>query len=424
MSTRPRRARGRPPKTPVSTNRTNFLRKPKAYQNQDLSVGNSGSASPVSHLHLSGRSERTRGRAAAHKGRHFVSQLIADDDEVSSLPELEDRSSDITDLDNTDSLFPDDASDEDASFVGEDSEAESSDGESLSTVSSSVSRRKLLLKRPKTPDIPEDKDIPILQLPQSATDLLLPSEHVLEAVGVYEVLRHFWTILRLSPFTFEDFCACLLSEDQSNLLAEIHLTLLKAIFREEESSNTAFGPQDLKDSINVSLFFLDPMTWPEILRSYLDSEKHPEFRAHLSILASPNYPFMPYVEKIKVLQTLTDLFLGTTKRAHTSTREPAVQQYMFENILFLWCKRTSSWLLVEVSEQYFVFYRLVLGQRLRWKACNEPFVVPILAKSQQEASLSFIAAVLPVIFSLGLGMASKLLSLNTFKKISVIDCND
>ena len=311
MSTRPRRARGRPPKTPVTTNRTNLLRKPKAYQNQDHN--NSGSASPVPHLHSGGRLERTRGRTAANRGRHFVSQLIADDDEVSSLPELEDRSSDITDFDNTDSLFPEEASDEDASFAGEESEAGSSDNESLSTVSSSVSRRKLLLKRPKTPDIPEDRDIPALELPQSATDLLLPPDHVLDAVGVYEVLRHFWTILRLSPFTFEDFCACLLSEEQSNLLAEIHLTLLKAIFREEESSNTAFGPQDLKDSINVSLFFLDPMTWPEILRAFLDSEKHPEFRAHLSILESPNYPFVPYADKIKVLQTLTDLFLGTTK---------------------------------------------------------------------------------------------------------------
>ncbi|RUS79321.1 hypothetical protein EGW08_012906 [Elysia chlorotica] len=310
MSTRPRRARGRPPKTPVSSNRTNLLRKPKAYQNQDH---NSGSASPVSHLYTGGRSERTRGRAAAHKGRHFVSKLIEDDDEISSLPEFEDRSSDITDLDNADSLFPEDNSDEDASFAGEESGAESSDNESLSTVCSSVSRRKLLLKRPKTPDIPEDKDIPALELPQSATDLLLPPDHVLDAVGVYEVLRHFWTILRLSPFTFEDFCACLLSEEQSNLLAEIHLTLLKAIFREEENSNTAFGPQDLKDSINVSLFFLDPMTWPEILRAFLDSEKHPEFRAHLSILELPNYPFVPYADKLKVLQTLTDLFLGTTK---------------------------------------------------------------------------------------------------------------
>ncbi|CAL1541774.1 unnamed protein product, partial [Lymnaea stagnalis] len=310
MSTRGRRSRGRPPKTPVSTNRTNFLRKPKAYQNLEHNLNISASATPITHF-KSVRSERLRGRAAAHRSRHFVSQLLAEDDEISSLPEF-DRSSDITDLDNTDTFgFDNDADASDASFDGE-LDAESSD-ESLSTVSSSLSRKRLLLKRPKTPDIPDDKELPLLELPASATDLLLPSEHVLQGIGVYEVLRHFRTILRLSPFTFEDFCACLLSEEQSNLLAEIHLTLLRALFREEESSSSTFGPQDLKDSINVSLFFLDPMTWPEIVRSYLDSEKHPEYRAHLSILESPEYPFVAFAEKLKVLQTLTDLFLATAK---------------------------------------------------------------------------------------------------------------
>ncbi|CAG5131375.1 unnamed protein product, partial [Candidula unifasciata] len=303
MSTRSRRARGRPPKTPLSTNRTNFLRKPKAYQNQENL--NSAGLSTVTHLRH-GRSERIRGRAAAHKGRHFVSQLLAEDDDISSLPEFEDRSSDITDLDNTDAYGSD------ASYSGG-SNAESSDDESLSTVSSSVSRRRLLLKRPKTPDIQDDKELPQLNLPPSATDLLLPAEHVLQAVGVYEILRHFRTILRLSPFTFEDFCACLLSEEQSNLLAEIHMTLLKALLREEENSGTTFGSQDLKDSINVSLYFLDSMTWPEILRSYLDSEKHPEYRTPLPTLECPDYPFVAYTEKLKVLQTLTDLFLATTK---------------------------------------------------------------------------------------------------------------
>ncbi|KAH9489881.1 hypothetical protein Btru_044487 [Bulinus truncatus] len=310
MSTRGRRSRGRPPKTPVSINRTNFLRKPKAYQNLEQNISLRDSPSPSTHF-KSCRSDRIRGRLAATRGRHFVSNIIAaDDDDNSSLPDFDDRSSDITDPENTDA-FDNDAEASDASFDAE-LEAESSD-ESLSTVSSSVGRKRIFLKRPKTPDIPDDKEIPPLELPASATDLLLPSDHVLQAIGVYEVLRHFRIILRLSPFTFEDFCACLLSEEQSNLLSEIHVTLLKALFREEESSNTTFGPQDLKDSINISLFFLDPMTWPEVLRAYLDSEKHPEYRAHLSILESPDYPFVPYGDKLKVLQTLTDLFLATAK---------------------------------------------------------------------------------------------------------------
>lgn len=308
MSTRARRARGRPPKTPVSINRSNFLRKPKAYQNleQNSNVNNVGSASPLSH-YKPGRGGR--GRAAAQKSRQFLSQLTAEDDDLPSLPEFEnDRTSDFTDIDSHNA----DGNGSDVTF-DTDEEEDLSENESLSTVSSSISKKRLLLKRPKTPEIQDDKDIPPLDLPSSATDLLLPAEHVLQAIGIYEVLRHFRIILRLSPFTFEDFCAALLSDEQSSLLAELHITLLKALLREDDISSTSFGPQDTKDSVNISLFFLDSMTWPEILRGFLDSENHPEYRRHLSVVESPNYPFVPYAEKMKVLQTLTDLFLATTK---------------------------------------------------------------------------------------------------------------
>lgn len=317
MSSRGRRARGRPPKTPLSSNRTNFLRKPKAFATAgDAYFGNSpGNGSPSNSYSYRGYNSRGRGRAAAQKSRNFVSHLIADDDDLSSLADAEndERASDITDLDNTDNFGSDD------SFV--ESEDDYLSDESLSTVSSSLSRRKLVPKRPKTPELLDDKDIPPLDLPVSATDLIVPSDHVLQAVGIYEVLRHFRTNLRLSPFTFEDFCASMMCDEQSTLVAEIHICLLKAIFREEESNNCMFGPHDTKDSINVCLFFLDGMTWPEIARSYLDSERHPEFRAALPALTSPNFPFVPLAEKLQVLQTLTDLFLTTTSVRMDITNE-------------------------------------------------------------------------------------------------------
>ena len=316
MSTRSRRSRGRPPKTPLSTNRTNLLRKPKAYQNlqNDASSG-SRTSSPVSHYSHPKKSLRSRGgRAAALRGRQFLNQIIhggtVDDDDNSSLHEFDDdRGSDITDFDNSTDIF---AGGSEASFGNEDP-VSSDDDESRSTVSSSVSKKKLLLKRPKTPEIADDKNIPELAIPDSASDLLLPADYVLQAVGIYEVIRHFRTILRLSPFTFENFCACLLTDEQSNLLSEIHITLMRALFREDEVSNTTFGPQDQKDSINISLYFLDSMTWPELLRAYLDCEKHPEYRRNLAVLESPDFPFVPFSEKLQVLQTLTDLFLSVTK---------------------------------------------------------------------------------------------------------------
>ena len=73
------------------------------------------------------------------------------------------------------------------------------------------------------------------------------SELAFKASGVYEILRHYYLILRLSLFRFEDFCAALASEEQSNLMSEIHIALLKAMVRAEEKDNTQFGPMDHKD---------------------------------------------------------------------------------------------------------------------------------------------------------------------------------
>ena len=316
MSSRGRRARGRPPKTPLSTNRTNFLRKPKAFMTASdaYSENAPGNGSPSNSYSYRAYNSRGRGRAAAQRSRNFVSNLIADDDDLSSVADAEndDRTSDITDLDNTDNFGTDDScAESDDDYLSD---------ESFSTVSS-FSRRKIFSKRPKTPELLDDKDIPSLELPVSAADLIIPSEHVLQAVGIYEVLRHFRTILRISPFTFEDFCASLYSDEQSTLVAEIHICLLKAILREEESNNNMFGPHDNKDSINICLFFLDGMTWPEIARSYLDSERHPEFRAALPPLTSENFPFVPLAEKLQVLQTLTDLFLTTNSVRMEITNE-------------------------------------------------------------------------------------------------------
>lgn len=58
------------------------------------------------------------------------------------------------------------------------------------------------LTRPITPDAVwlQDRTLPILHLPPSADDLLLPLEYFMPSLGVYEVLRHFSTLLRLSPF--------------------------------------------------------------------------------------------------------------------------------------------------------------------------------------------------------------------------------
>jgi len=99
-------------------------------------------------------------------------------------------------------------------------------------------------------------------------------------------------------------------EDQTNLLAEIHIMLIKTLLREEDSQQTHFGPLDQKDSVNVSLYFVDSMTWPEVLRSYVESDKSFDQNV-LQILTTTEYPFTAIEDRIKVLQFLTDQFLIT-----------------------------------------------------------------------------------------------------------------
>uniref|UniRef100_A0A673CCE8 Uncharacterized protein n=1 Tax=Sphaeramia orbicularis TaxID=375764 RepID=A0A673CCE8_9TELE len=173
---------------------------------------------------------------------------------------------------------------------------------------STLGRRRSRALRPQSP-IFEAKDIPSLELPKSSEDLLVPTSQLLNVSAVYEVLRNFGTVLRLSPFRFEDFSAALASQEQCTLLAETHISLLKAILREEDTSNTTFGPADIKDSVNSTLYFVDGMTWPEVVRAYCDSD--PEYRHILPFQDGEDYPYEPLESKIKVLQFLVDQFLAT-----------------------------------------------------------------------------------------------------------------
>jgi nucleosome-remodeling factor subunit BPTF len=156
--------------------------------------------------------------------------------------------------------------------------------------------------------------IPPLQLPESSADLVIENKTLLlEAVTIYEVLRQFYSIIRLSPFRLEDFCVVLQNEEeQSGLLSEIHIALLKTLLREEEQQQVQFGPIDQKESINVMLYVVDWVTWPENLRFYLSADPtapgHPEA---LAVLTTTEYPFTSVENRLRVLRTLTDAVLST-----------------------------------------------------------------------------------------------------------------
>uniref|UniRef100_A0A8D2JFA9 Bromodomain PHD finger transcription factor n=1 Tax=Varanus komodoensis TaxID=61221 RepID=A0A8D2JFA9_VARKO len=248
--------------------------------------------------------------------------VVSDEDEEGDPEEKQDSEEEEAVMeeeeDDDDSDYPEEMEDEDdASYCTE------SSFRSHSTYSSTPGRRRQRVHRPRSP-ILEEKDIPSLELPKSSEDLMVPSEHIMNVIAIYEVLRNFGTVLRLSPFRFEDFCAALVSQEQCTLMAEMHIVLLKAVLREEDTSNTTFGPADLKDSVNSTLYFIDGMTWPEVLRVYCESDK--EYHHVLPFQEAEDYPYGPVENKIKVLQFLVDQFL-TTNIAREELMSEGVIQY-------------------------------------------------------------------------------------------------
>lgn len=199
----------------------------------------------------------------------------------------------------------------------ESSEVEDSDSDDLKAESDVDLDQLDLVSRSTTP-VPfwlrsqeNEDEVPELDLPQTSEDLLVRPDLALKASSVYEVLRHYQLLLRLSPFRFEDFCASLSSEEQSNLLSEVHISLLRAIIRAEEKDNTQFGPLDHKDSVNCVLFFVDSMTWPECLKQYLASDVCAYEKALDLLKDNPEYPFANEECRVEVLNVLTDQFLAT-----------------------------------------------------------------------------------------------------------------
>lgn len=205
---------------------------------------------------------------------------------------------------------------DDEDILMSNSEEESIDGGNESESEFSVcSFTQSGLGRPPRPPSPDpvwlqDREYDALELPESSRDLLIGGEHIMKALSIYEVLRRFRHLVRLSPFRFEDFCAALVCDEQSALLTDIHIMLLKAILREEDVQGTHFSPQDQKDTVNISLYLIDAITWPEVLRSYVESDVLFD-RDIFNILSRGEYPYTGIHDRIRVLQFLSDQFLTT-----------------------------------------------------------------------------------------------------------------
>ena len=308
-------------------------------------AGDAGSDSrcstPVSTTSSAGGSQRpsagSHGKSSSScppsKSRKIDYDVVDDNDCELGLEAIDEtqsnfESNDDDDIDNQERENSDD--DLDGSLADESASVAWSEAADSVTGSTNLDKTTLFPRRPKSPEyMVDDAEVPALVLPESSTDLLVENNDLMSALQVYEVLRRFRSIVRLSPFRFEDFCAALtasVGDDQSTLIVDIHVALIRALLREDDGNNTTFGPQDTKDSITVAMHFVDAMTWYECIRAYLDSDPDSvEFRSSLPLLSRISYASVTVTERLLLLRTLTDLFLATNRVREELTSEGNIQ---------------------------------------------------------------------------------------------------
>lgn len=313
---RPRR-RGRPSKTDSQSR--SFSSKPAKIEFEDDDESNQSSSTnntSISSKYVTrSRKSTTRKNSTPKTHNNFSTKKRGrkrkkdyDSEDDADEDDFDDESIQPTVLNMSDKDDDDDdEADDDEEFkdLEEETDDENDDDED-----ENESRRRLRRSREKTPMFLDDDGLPELTLPDSSDDLLINGNQLIRCLSVYEILRHFSSSIRLTPFRFEDFCVALLIDEQTYLLSEIHIQLLKSLIREDDLIGTQHGPQDVRDSIAIYLYLCDHLTWPEVLRIYLSSDLKRNSKIIQNCL-DESYPFTDLEKKLTLMEYLCDEFLNT-----------------------------------------------------------------------------------------------------------------
>ncbi|KAL3216056.1 hypothetical protein MRX96_033232 [Rhipicephalus microplus] len=171
-----------------------------------------GSDFPCARTRTARRSSNRGFREKSQKVRSFIQSVLGGGDDEDNDFEPPPSSGDESDYQRAE----DEEDDDDGSVASYESDDVSVYSQSsYSTISSSTPAKRKWTRRAHSPVFLQERELPALALPKSSEDLILPTCHTMRALSIYETLRHFRNILRLTPFRFEDFCVALMSDEQS-----------------------------------------------------------------------------------------------------------------------------------------------------------------------------------------------------------------
>ncbi|EGT51219.1 CBN-NURF-1 protein, partial [Caenorhabditis brenneri] len=162
------------------------------------------------------------------------------------------------------------------------------------------------------PWIENPETLPKLDLPETSQDIPIPISSTMDAIEIYEILRSYHRTLRITPFTFEDFCAALISKNNSCIMAEVHMALLRVCLKSDDEELTQYSVTETNNSVNIMIHHMDTLTYAEILRQYIEAYPFTDSCVRDAINVE-NYPYVGYEPKIVVLLFMSYRFLYSSE---------------------------------------------------------------------------------------------------------------
>uniref|UniRef100_A0A1I7U7N0 DDT domain-containing protein n=1 Tax=Caenorhabditis tropicalis TaxID=1561998 RepID=A0A1I7U7N0_9PELO len=162
------------------------------------------------------------------------------------------------------------------------------------------------------PWIEDPATLPKMELPESSQDIPIPVHATMDCIEIYEILRSYHRTLRITPFTFEDFCAALISSNNSCIMAEVHMALLRVCLKSDDEEQTQYSVTETNNSVNIMFHHMDSLCYAEILRQYIEAYPFADSYVREAINVE-NYPYVGYEPKIVVLLFMSYRFLYSSE---------------------------------------------------------------------------------------------------------------
>ncbi|KAJ6814533.1 DDT domain-containing protein [Iris pallida] len=141
-------------------------------------------------------------------------------------------------------------------------------------------------------------DDPVFTLrPVPSINFVVPMENVGNLLMVWDFLSCFGKVLRLSPFSLDDFEDAITYESDTNLVAEVHTSILSLLINDHAEYHSLIQQKKRKEKVTTKI-------WVQYLCDFLEMDSITKSKDHLAKIKNGNYSGLSVHVKLEILNEM------------------------------------------------------------------------------------------------------------------------